>query len=490
MTAAFDLAMAEAWAMAEKPLLTLFDIAARTNETPAAIETQLGRPLVNSQKTTIRDGVAMVPIAGPIFRRANLFTQISGATSNEVLARDLRAAADDPAVTAILLAIDSPGGEVNGTNEVAKLVATIRDEGNKPIVAYVSGMAASGAYWIASAASKIYVDETALLGSIGVIAGFTDRSEMPGQPKKITIISSQSPNKAPDPTTDAGRATIRATVDGLAEVFIAQVAAGRDVSVETVKEDFGQGDVLIGAAAVAAGMADGIATHEEVLAGLIAGTIADADPRPASPQHRGTGKMVTKNADQIRAEHPEAFAEISATARKEGEIAGDALGRQAGHDEGLAVGIAAGKAEGLALGADAERLRVVALEAVALPGYEPLLAAHKADAALTDTDLMRAQVDAQKAKGGQAIAATAADEQTLAIDLPQPAASASGTPAVQAVIVEGDEEGAVAADKAEWSANSALRAEFNLSGEAGYLAYAKAARAGTIKAPAVMMVPA
>ncbi|WP_256578832.1 S49 family peptidase, partial [Pseudomonas sp. R26(2017)] len=134
---------------------------------PMALEAKRGERLENTRQVAVRNGVAVVPVVGPIFRYANLFTEISGATSTQVLATDIQQALDDPKVKAIVLNIDSPGGVASGINELAELIYAGRDR--KRIVSYIGGTGASAGYWIASAASEIVIDEASLAGSIGVV---------------------------------------------------------------------------------------------------------------------------------------------------------------------------------------------------------------------------------------------------------------------------------------------------------------------------------
>lgn len=265
---ALDVLVEQHWAMLPSALEQMLAIVTRDNLSPEAVAAKLGRPLDNTRRVTVRDGVATVPVRGPLFRYANLFTEISGATSYEILARDLTTALEDPNVRVVLLAIDSPGGEVNGCQEFAELVFEARKQ--KTIVAHVSGLGASGAYWIASAAGRVVASETAIIGSIGCAATFVDTKgaeEMAGV-RVIDIISSQSPKKHPDPADDAGRSQIQRTIDALAAVFVSTVARNRSVDDETVLSNYGQGDVFVGAAAVTAGLADQVATYEELHAEL------------------------------------------------------------------------------------------------------------------------------------------------------------------------------------------------------------------------------
>ena len=254
--------------MTEDALRNLLAIADRGGDIEA-LQTKLGSQLKDTRRASIRDnGVAVVPITGPIFRYANLMTELSGATSTQVLATDIQTALDNPAVRAIVLDINSPGGQADGIAEMGRAIHAGR--ARKPIVAYAGGTMASASYWLGAAASEIVIDRTAIVGSIGVIATFQDRraADEKSGVRTIEIVSSQSPDKRPDPTTDEGRAKIQSVVDALANVFIADVAAYRGVTPGNVKEKFGRGGLLVGYAAVAAGMADRLGSLEETIASL------------------------------------------------------------------------------------------------------------------------------------------------------------------------------------------------------------------------------
>lgn len=251
------------WCITEDSLKLIVQVAKRENPDVAAVEAQLGRKLEYTRTVTERGGVATIPVDGPIFRKANLFTQMSGATSLEILAKDFHAALHNPQVRAILLAIDSPGGEATGVNEFAEIVYQAR--GQKPIVAYVEGLGASAAYWIASACDEIVCDATAMLGSIGVVAAM-DSPDNSGE--EIVFVSTQSPNKRPDLRTDEGKLQVQSLIDATADVFIAAVARNRGVSTEHVEKRFGAGGLKLGADAVEAKLADRLGSYEQALAEL------------------------------------------------------------------------------------------------------------------------------------------------------------------------------------------------------------------------------
>lgn len=259
---AFDAVCTRPWAITEEALQTILEIAARENLSPEAVAAQLGRPLENSHAVTIQDGVATIPVQGPIFRRANMFTEVSGATSIETLARDFRQALDDPSVRGIVFDIDSPGGEVAGVHEFADMIYAAR--GAKPMIAYIDDYGASAAYWIASAADTVIASATAKVGSIGVVSAVRDPTTRSA--RAIEFVSSQSPKKRLDPTTPDGKTQIQTIVDDLAGVFVDSVARNRSVSTGTVLADFGQGGIFIGQGAVTAGLADRLGSHEQALA--------------------------------------------------------------------------------------------------------------------------------------------------------------------------------------------------------------------------------
>ena len=251
----------EPWAITETALQTILEIAARENESPQAVAAKLGRDLQNTYTASEREGVAIIPVTGPLFRYANIFTAVSGASSYELIARDFTAALENPQIKGIILDIDSPGGEVNGVSELSNMVYAAR--GKKPVVAYASGDAASGAYWIASAADEIVVSDTSALGSIGVVGMYRGKSGKQGE--DVEIVSSQSPHKRLDPSSDEGRARLQMRIDSMADVFIETIARNRKVSTDIVQTHYGGGDVLIGAKAVQAGLADRVGSLEQLI---------------------------------------------------------------------------------------------------------------------------------------------------------------------------------------------------------------------------------
>ena len=308
---AWNKATSEPWAITQPALETILEIAERENEKPEAVAARLGKELQNTHTVTERDGVAVIPVTGPLFRYANIFTAISGATSYEILAQDFAVALDNPDINAIILNIDSPGGEVNGCAELANMIFAAR--GKKPIIAYASGDAASGAYWIASAADQVVASETSGLGSIGVVAVYRGAKPDKNAPTTIEIVSSQSPFKRLNPESDEGRAKLQTRIDAMAEVFVNTLARNRGIEAAKVLEQFGGGDILIGAHAVNAGLADRIGSLEKLIAEF------SASSNPAL--QRGFLLPVTIKKETVMdlptltQDHPALLAEVQTSAK-------------------------------------------------------------------------------------------------------------------------------------------------------------------------------
>lgn len=361
----FDAALSASWAMEETALYALLEIAAREHTvTPEALDAYRSKQLANAERAKERNGVAIISAEGPMFKKANLLTEMSGATSYEILRRDFQAALDSPDVHSILLNIDSPGGEAAGTGELAQAIYEAR--GKKPIVAYAADLAASAGYWLASAADKIVIGASAQLGSIGVRAAMTDTSARDAARgvKSIEFVSSQSPYKAADIKTEDGRARVQSRIDALAQVFIEAVAQNRGVSVAHVLDSFGKGDVFVGKAAIAAGMADEFGTFEGVLASLVERRGANAGFARGFMAHGQTEEVTMLTEEQ------KAAAEAAAAAEAEAKAKADAEAQAAAAEAEAAAN--AGENDPVAAAVAAERTRVADIFAMALEGYEAM----------------------------------------------------------------------------------------------------------------------
>lgn len=214
--------------------------------------------------------VAVLPVYGMISQRQSIMSQTSGGTSVDELRNALRSAVADRSISAIVLDVDSPGGSVDGVPELAADIRSARE--TKPIVAQVNTLAASAAYWLASQASEVVMTPSGEVGSIGVYAMHEDVSRAADMAGVKTTFISAGPYKVEgnsyEPLTDEARSAIQEQVDTYYAMFLADVAKGRGVTVDTVAADYGGGRVFLAAKALAAGMVDRVATLEATVSRL------------------------------------------------------------------------------------------------------------------------------------------------------------------------------------------------------------------------------
>ena len=245
---------------------------------PAAFLARRGARMENTRCVEVRDGIAIIPIIGPIVPRADFFTEISGATAIDSLMADFATAMDDPNISHVVLNIDSPGGTVNGTGEFARYVYERGKQ--KPVIGYTPNMALSGGYWIFVACREKWMSETASVGSVGAIVRLYSPGKIAGE---YEFISTQSPNKRLDPESDEGKRRAQQWIDDVAAVFISRVAEYCGVAEEKVLSDFGKGDVMIAGRAIPAGMADRVGTLESLLTDLHTRRTAVPAQKPVLP---------------------------------------------------------------------------------------------------------------------------------------------------------------------------------------------------------------
>lgn len=426
---------AEPWAITEDGLQQILTIAQREHDVAEAVRSIDGQNLNNSQDVEIRDnGTAIIPITGPIFRYANLFTRISGATSIDVLAKDIQKAVDDPQVKSIVFEIDSPGGQVTGVADTAQMIANIK----KPTTAFIGGTGASAAYWLASAADTIVASQTALVGSIGVLLSVAKDED-----DKIHIVSSQSPNKRVDVKTDDGRSQVQAMVDELASVFISAVAKYRGVDEDTVLSDFGKGSVKVAGSALLSGMIDSIGLLET----LIAGFTGESTSEVIAMSKEDNDNLPEVTVEYIKLNHPAVAQSLIAE------------GAQSVKQDDL---IAKGRSEG----AESERARIKGVLDVSLSGHEQLVKQLAFDGQTSPAEAALKVLEAEKSARGTKLE-TLATEGDLGVDHAPTGDEPTG---------DFDDLDA----ETRWEKDAALRAEFNNNKE-DWLAFDEANSNGQVK---------
>ncbi len=163
---------------------------------------------------------------------------------------------------AVALAINSPGGSPAQSSLIAARIRRLAEEKSLPVHAFVEDIAASGGYWLATAADDIWVDETSILGSIGVISagfGFADLIGRYGIERRVhTAGKSKSFLDPFRPEKDEDVARLHAILEPLHDRFKAQVSARRGARLKRDRDLF-DGTVWVGQQAVDLGLADGCA---------------------------------------------------------------------------------------------------------------------------------------------------------------------------------------------------------------------------------------
>lgn len=234
----------------------------------------------NSEKTvTVPDRVAVINIEGTIVcgadSKENLFQQANGVTSGTIM-KQIREAAADDSVKALVLRIDSGGGSATAAEEVGRELLRFKEQTQKPIVATMGNTGASAAYWIAACASdKIYANATTLTGSIGVYMPYMNTEELF---KKIGITSDKiksGPYKdimSNDRSmTTEEKQILQNIVDEIYDQFVYTVSAGRRMETSKVRA-IADGRIYTGRQAKNIGLVDELGDYYDALAA--AGTLA------------------------------------------------------------------------------------------------------------------------------------------------------------------------------------------------------------------------
>ena len=382
-----------------------------------ALEARLGRPLASEQQqyTVEPGGVAVLRMSGIIAPKANLFMQVSGGLSTQMATKQLESALADQRVRSIVLAIDSPGGNVIGTPEMAAAVREM--SAIKPIVTHSDGALASAAYWIGSAANAVYLSgPTVQAGSIGVVidraynpaSSVREESIVAGRYKRLT--------KSNEPLSDEARAIVQADVDYVYSLFVDQVAAFRDTTSDQVLERMADGRVFRGQQAIDAGLVDGVSTLDALVESMA------TDPAPYAQRRKAVFAVAALPSPSAGAAPKD-----NNPPREKEPVMPEADNKtpitRASFEQDHAPLFAQLRGEFTALGATQERERIQAVLAVGanLPGHEKLLNTLAFDGKTTAPEASMAVL---KAEGDQRAAAIKAH----ADDAPQ-AAKGSAAPA-------------------------------------------------------------
>ncbi len=225
--------------------------------------------------------VAILPIEGVI------------ASEEEVL-RNLRSFREDASVRAFVLEIRSPGGGVGASQAIYQELQRLKEEDDRPVVAWLGDVAASGGYYVSLPADSIYALPGTITGSIGVIMEFPNAQELF---RKVGIgweVVKSGPHKDVGspfrPMTEEDREILERLVGDVWEQFVEAVAESRGLGRERV-EALADGRVFTGERAIGLGLVDGIGSLEQAID--VAGRLSGLGEGPATirPRERRLGLL-------------------------------------------------------------------------------------------------------------------------------------------------------------------------------------------------------
>lgn len=231
-----------------------------------------GRAVAGLPYKRTSDGIGIITVTGSLINRGAWVGSSSGETSYEGIKFQVSSAANDPKVRAILLDIESPGGEAVGAFEAADAIRAAAKL--KPVTAVSNGMMASAAYALGSAADKVIVTPTSLTGSVGVVMMHADYSrflDAEGVTPTLIFAGSHKVDGNPfEPLSDAVRSDLQAEVDNFYALFVKTVSAGRKgMSASDIRGT--EARTFLGKGAVDRGLADSVGTFESALADISRG---------------------------------------------------------------------------------------------------------------------------------------------------------------------------------------------------------------------------
>jgi protease-4 len=226
--------------------------------------------------------VAVVEVEGIIG------TEVQRGQDAESLVRTLGEYRDDPAVRAVVLRINSPGGVVAPTQEIFTAVRRLR-EAKKPVVASLGSVAASGGYYVAVAADRIYASPGTLTGSIGVVM---QMANLEGLLKKVGVEyvvvkagAYKDVGNMARAMTPEERRILQALLDDVYDQFIGAVAEGRGLDPQAVRA-FAEGRIYSGRQAQALKMVDDLGGLEDAIEAAAKMAGLPAKPRVIDPRRR------------------------------------------------------------------------------------------------------------------------------------------------------------------------------------------------------------
>jgi signal peptide peptidase SppA len=208
-------------------------------------------------------GIAVVSMVGAMTKYGSSLSAMRYGTVG--LRKTLRVAGRSEAVKGLLLVIDSPGGSISGTMDLADELGSI----DKPTTAYIEDLGASAAYWVAAQADRVAANPSADVGSIGVYMVIDDWSGFYAAQGVKTLVIKSGPSKGAgvigSEITAEQRNDFQRVIDETNDLFVNAVAKGRGLTAERAAE-LADGRIHVGENALKLGLVDVIDTYDAALA--------------------------------------------------------------------------------------------------------------------------------------------------------------------------------------------------------------------------------
>lgn len=287
---------------------------------PTAAAAPSSSPQRESYEVT-PDGIAVIPIEGTLVHKSYGIDALSGLRAYTDIQAEIEDAATDPAIKAILLDFDSPGGEMAGAFDAADTIFAARSA--KPLFAVANNDAFSAAYLLASGAERIYVSRTSGIGSIGVIVSHLDVSgndEKMGYKYTIIYAGSHKADLQPHtPLSEEARAVLEAEVARTYSLLVSSTACNRAFPESAIRGT--EAALYFGNDAVNLKLADRMGTRQDALAdlrALVGPSTPRQDAKPVPTPQKGKRTMAEANIEQTQPEAPVDLEAVKAEAHKQG----------------------------------------------------------------------------------------------------------------------------------------------------------------------------
>jgi signal peptide peptidase SppA len=310
-------------------------------------------PIEPEKSYMVSNGAAIIPVVGPIAKYPSILQMLCGGVSTLAVQHQIDQALYDDTVDSIVLFIDSPGGTVAGTSDLANYIGIAKSL--KPITAYISDHCFSAAYWIASQCTRIVANEGAFVGSIGVYTVLLDTSKAAESAGvQVTLISAGEYKGLEEPglpLADKAIVETQRQVNAAYELFVKSVQEGRRLPTNVVKQ-LADGRVHVASDAQSLKLIDAIGTLDVALAGVKEQSNMDQNnsqkAADAAPEEKENAPTAPEDVELLK----QVLAALAALTQKIDQLAPADDDKEDADDDG-------GDDMAKAVAADRERLKAI-----------------------------------------------------------------------------------------------------------------------------------